>query len=53
MDNEFASIMASRSDAELLRIVNELKDDYQLEAVEAAEIEIKKTDLSNEVTLKN
>ena len=48
MANKFTEIMAKRSDSELLEIVTKLKDDYQPEAVLAAELEIKNRNLSNE-----
>lgn len=46
MENQFTKVMAQRTDAELLRIVNEQKNDYQPEAVEAAENELKSRNLS-------
>ena len=48
MENKFAEAMSKRSDSELLEIVTKLRNDYQPEAVEAAEIEIKKRNLSTE-----
>lgn len=48
MANDFTEIMAKRSDSELLEIVTKLKDDYQPDAVLAAELEIKKRNLSSE-----
>ena len=48
MDNKFIEVMARRSDGELLEIVTKLRDDYQPEAVEAAELEIKNRNLSDE-----
>ena len=48
MGNKFASVMAQRSDAELLKIVNESRDDHQPEAIAAAEIELKNRNLSTE-----
>jgi hypothetical protein len=48
MENKFISIMTQRTDAELLKIVNEQKNDYQPEAIEAAELELKNRNLSDE-----
>ena len=48
MTNNFSQIMSERSNAELLRIVNEERADYQSEAIEAAEKEIDKRNLSTE-----
>ena len=48
MENNFNEIMAKRSDSELLEIVTKLKDDYQPEAVTAAEFEINNRNLSTE-----
>lgn len=48
MANDFIEIMANRSDSELFEIVTKLKDDYQPDAVTAAELEIEKRDLSTE-----
>ena len=48
MANDFTEIMAKRSDSELLEIATKLKDDYQPEAVTAAELEIKNRNLSTE-----
>lgn len=40
--------MAKRTDSELIEIVTKLREDYQVEAVQAAEIEIRKRNLSAE-----
>ena len=48
MENKFSSVMSQRTDADLLKIVNEQRNDFQPEAVEAAEIELKLRNLSNE-----
>ena len=48
MDNEFAGVMSKRTDTELLEIINGPPDDYQPLALEAAKIEFKKRNLSNE-----
>jgi hypothetical protein len=48
MENEFASQMKNRSDQELLEIVTTFKNDYQSDAVLAAEIELKNRELSKE-----
>jgi len=48
MANDFTEIMAKRSDSELLEITTKLKDDYQPEAISAAELEIKNRNLSTE-----
>lgn len=47
-ESEFSAVMANRSDVELVEIVTTARDDYQPEAVEAAEIEIKKRSLNTE-----
>jgi hypothetical protein len=46
MDNQFTNVMAQRTDAELLKIVNELRSDYQPDALGAAEKELSKRNLS-------
>lgn len=46
MENKFIDLMAKRSDSELIEIVTKLKDDYQPEALQAAEIVIQKRNLS-------
>jgi hypothetical protein len=48
MDNKFIEVMEKRSDSELLEIVTKLRNDYQLEAVEAAELVIKNRNLSTD-----
>ncbi|MEI6823936.1 MAG: hypothetical protein WCL51_18550 [Bacteroidota bacterium] len=48
MENIFAERMSQRTNSELLKIIYEQKNDYQPEAVEAAELEIKKRNLSEE-----
>lgn len=48
MANDFTEVMEKHSDSELLEIVTKLKNDYQPEAVTAAEIEIKKRNLSTD-----
>lgn len=48
MANDFKEVMANRSDSELLEIVTKMKDDYQPEAVIAAETELKNRNLSPE-----
>lgn len=48
MVNKFIQAMANRSDSELLEIVTKLRDDYQPEAIKAAEIEIENRNLSSE-----
>lgn len=40
--------MAQRSDSELLKIINELRNDYQPEAIEAAEVELISRGLNDE-----
>lgn len=47
MTNEFSIIMSQRTDAELLKIVNEQRNDFQSEAVAAAEAELQKRNLSS------
>ena len=44
--NKFTEIMQQRSDAELLEIVTKLRDDYESDAVAAAETELKKRELT-------
>ena len=44
--NEFTHVMEKRSDFELIEIVTKLRNDYNPEAVKAAEIEIEKRNLS-------
>jgi hypothetical protein len=46
MKGDFKEVMSQHSDAELLEILTKFKDDYQPEAVVAAENEIKKRNLS-------
>jgi beta-lactamase regulating signal transducer with metallopeptidase domain len=46
MDNNFIEVMEKRSDSELLEIVTKLRNDYQPEAIEAAELVIKNRNLS-------
>jgi hypothetical protein len=48
MDNKFTSTMTQRTVAELLKIVNEQRNDYQPEALEAAELELKNRNLTIE-----
>jgi hypothetical protein len=48
MTNEFSEIMAKRSDHELIEILSINKDDYQPDAIEAAEREFAKRNLSVE-----
>lgn len=48
MENNFTQAMSNRSDSELLEIVTKLRDDYQADAILAAEIEIKNRNLSTE-----
>lgn len=44
--------MSKRADSELIEIVTKFRNDYQPEAVQAAEIEIQKRNLSSEQLLK-
>jgi len=46
MNNDFEKVMAQRSDEELIKILTIHKQDYQPEAVECAEVELKKRNLS-------
>jgi hypothetical protein len=48
MTNEFTEIMSKRSDEELIEILSLFKDDYQPDAIEAAEKELAKRNLSTE-----
>lgn len=47
MNNKFSDVMPQHTDAELIKILNEHRNDYQPEAVEAAEVEFKKRNLSD------
>ena len=42
MENEFEEVMSKRTDEELIKIVTIQKDDYNPDAVKAAELEIEK-----------
>ncbi|WP_372647947.1 hypothetical protein [Draconibacterium sp.] len=46
MTIDFRNVMAQKSDSDLLEIVTKLKDDYQPEAVVAAQNEIEKRNLT-------
>lgn len=46
MSNQFESVMAKRTDAELLAVINSPVGDYQPLALEAAKIEFEKRNLS-------
>ena len=48
MQFDFTAIMANNSDRELLKIVTVDRDNYQPAAIEAAELELKKRNLSSE-----
>ncbi len=48
MDNKFIEAMEKRSDSELLEIVTKLRNDYQPEAVDAAELVINDRNLSTD-----
>ncbi len=48
MNNEFEDVMSKRTDSELLQVINSSPGDYQPLALEAAKIEFKKRNLSNE-----
>jgi hypothetical protein len=48
MNNEFETVMSKRTDAELLEVLNSPQGDYQPLALEAAKIELKKRNLSEE-----
>lgn len=45
MENEFTAVMSMRTDEELIKIVTILKDDYNPDAIKAAELEIKKREI--------
>jgi len=47
MEKDFTTIMSQRTDAELLKIVKELRNDYQANAVIAAELELQKRNLTS------
>lgn len=47
--NRFAEVMAQRTDADLLEIATTARDDYQDEALEAAEAELSRRDLTPEI----
>ncbi len=48
MTNSFDEVMAKESDAQLIKILTELRNDYQPAAVEAAEKEFARRNLSSE-----
>ncbi|GAA4105016.1 hypothetical protein [Mucilaginibacter panaciglaebae] len=48
MSNQFEAVMAKRTDAELLSVINSPVGDYQPLAVEAAKREFEKRNLSND-----
>jgi hypothetical protein len=48
MENEFTDVMAKRPDSELLEIITKRRNDFQPAAIEAAELEIEKRNLSKE-----
>ncbi|HVS90796.1 MAG TPA: hypothetical protein VHE59_02105 [Mucilaginibacter sp.] len=48
MKNEFEDVMSKRTDAELLQIINSGPGDYQPLALEAANVEFQKRNLSDE-----
>jgi hypothetical protein len=48
MENTFIEVMSKRSDVELVEILTKYKNDYQPEAIYAAETEFKKRNLSLE-----
>jgi hypothetical protein len=50
MENKFTSSMVQLSDSELLKVVTIARNDYQPEAIEAAEIELKNRNLSVQKT---
>jgi len=50
MENKFTSSMIQLSDSELLKVVTIARNDYQPEAIEAAEIELKNRNLSVQKT---
>ena len=50
MENKFTSSMVQLSDTELLKVVTISRNDYQPEAIEAAEIELKNRNLSVQQT---
>jgi hypothetical protein len=49
MPNQFSEAMSERTDAELIRILNDLRNDYQPEAIIAAEEEFAKRNISEEI----
>lgn len=54
MDNEFVAVMQKRTDAELIKILNSPPDHYQPAALEAAQAEFERRNLSEaEVTIAN
>jgi hypothetical protein len=48
MDNEFSNAMQQRTDEELLHIVTDLRNEYQPEAVSAAETELQNRNIPSE-----
>lgn len=52
MGNKYSNAMSRLSDSELLKILNEDRSDYELDAIKSAEVEISKRNLS-ELQIKN
>jgi len=53
MQNKFAEAMSKCSNAELIKIVGKLREEYQPEAVIAAEIELEKRKVSGQIIVKD
>lgn len=51
MSYTFSEVMAKQTDAELLKIITELRNDYEAEAIVAAEAELIKRNLSHDQIL--
>jgi len=48
MNNKFSEVMARCSDSELIEIITKKREEYESEALKAAEVELKKRNLSTE-----
>jgi uncharacterized RDD family membrane protein YckC len=48
MENNYTDVMSARSDEELIKIVTMQREDYQPDAVIAAEVELKKRNISSD-----
>jgi hypothetical protein len=48
MKNEFAEVMQTRTDADLIKILNSTRGDYQTDAMDAAKLEFDRRNLSEQ-----